>query len=313
MAGIPFDDRTAPDTAATGAAGPPPLQSAQDMLGGLLEEIAARHKTQEGGGWTGGLRCGFHLIDTDLRGLRRRSLTTLSAEPSIGKSTLANQISYQVANWQSQNAAALYVSFEDDPQYLLLKHLSRLSGWRINALEGGQVAPDDPQLLRAARSLREVPLFYLRGGARLWPSVIIERAEEAKTKAKAADLLLVIDYLQLFSRFAAGKSQLEQIGLVLSELLRIRDETDAALLVISSQNRETNKGGDAGMFGSRGSGEIEYDSDTLLVLNKVQGSGAGSPSWQRKLTAVKTRYGGVGATAELVLDGTLGTFQECNQ
>lgn len=306
--GLPLEDRTQPVAAndtrkqqhaapASGAsrAEAPPLIATRDLLAGLLDDLAVRHQARQDNKWTGGLRCGLPLIDTNLRGLRPKAITMLAAEPKIGKTTLTNQIAYQTAAFEGQNTAALYVSFELDPADLLLKHLSRLSGWKQNDLLDGAVSPNDKNLQAAAERLACVPLFYLRAGMGTTPTGIIERAKEAK---QSGELLLVIDYLQYFARFAAGKGQYEQISQTLPALRQIADETGAALLVIVSQNRETNKDGKATQFGGRGSGEIEYDCDTLLSLTKDQRLAATGAAPCR-LTVVNARYGGADTWMDL--------------
>lgn len=305
--GIPFEDRTATTT----DSGPPPLLSTRGLLDSLLGDLHERHVTRKGGGWTGGLRCGFRLIDHELRGLRHGSVTMFSAEPTMGKSTCCNQIAYQTAAFPGQHAAALYVSFEDDPAYLLLKHLSRLSGWRINDLQDGLVSTQEAQLAEAVRRLVDTPLFYLRGNAATDATVMIERARDVRRLLNAeAPLLIVVDYLQYFARYAPGRVLMDQIGMALTELGRVAEATNAALLVVGSQNREANKRGDATMFGGRGSGEIEYDADQLLVLTRDERTVAMGCGQPRKLTALKTRFGGAGAEALLDFEADFGRFDE---
>jgi replicative DNA helicase len=301
---LELEDRTAASEGSADA----PLLEAGCLLGDLLGDLAARHTTRQGGGWTGGLRCGFRLIDQELRGLRPGSITILSAEPTIGKSTLANQLCYQAAMFTGQSAAALSVSFEDDPTYLVLKQLSRCSGWPINTLLDGDVPPNDARLQEGVRRLAQARLYYLRGNAAVTPDKIIERATEAKALSGREDLLLVIDYLQYFARFAAGKNALEQVGTTLAELARIADQTGAALLAIGSQNREANKSSEPTMFGGRNSGEIEYDADQLLVLTK--GTDPVPVGQPRTLTLKKARFGGGETSTKLVFRTDLGLFEE---
>ena len=304
-----LDDRTAePGAGPAEPAAPPPLLSTSSMLGSLMAELAARHETRQGGGWTGGIRCGLGMIDAKLRGLRPKSTTGLLAEPNIGKSSLANQILYQAAAFEGQRVVGVYVTLENDPENLLMKHLARISGWTINALESGEIRPDDPHLLRAVDMLAKTPLFYVRGNSAADPSLLIQRVNEARNLCGGkADVLMALDYLQLYSRFFTGRTQMDQIGAVLPELKRIAAETGAALLVVVSQNRETNKSGNSTMFGARGSGEIEYDFDTLLTLTKSDHP-APSGTLPLGLTAQKTRYGGQGATCRLNFNPDLAYF-----
>lgn len=317
---LPIDDRTA--DLATAAPRQAPFLAAGSMLPRLEADLTARYRTRQGGGWNGGLRCSFRVLDKDLRGMRAGAITMLSAGPHLGKSTLANQIAYQVAGWDGQHAAALYVSYEDDPEYLLLKQVARLSGWRINDLLDGVAAPDDANLQQAMRQLATTPLYYLRGGRETRPDDIIDRAAQVKQEAGAQNLLLVLDYLQYFARFAPGNSRVEQVGNAIAQVRRMTDATGAVVLVIGSQNREANKTGDSTMYGGMWSSDIEYDADTLLTLTKPKVDGKNADTFLREgktiplgpqhrlLKVEKARYGGTDSLMLLEFDNNFGAYKD---
>ena len=311
---LELDDVTEP-TGQSGAtsqpSGPPPMRGVSELTRGILEDLAGRHQQFKEDGWVGGLRCGFKVIDEDLRGLRPRSLNVLNAGPNIGKSTLSNQIAYGVATYPDQRVGVLYATFENEPDDFVRKHIARLSGWSVNELEAGEIPPTDAKVQQAALRLGSVPLYYVYGNARLTPDVLISYIQQIQQEAGVTYTLLILDYLQGYSRFAKGANDLEKIAATLSELRRIAEATGAALLVIGSQNRETNKGGGPTMFGGRGTGDIEYDADTILVLSKSEEEKTGeSDTEYRYLHAVKTRFGGAGATAKLLFMPGYANFSE---
>lgn len=297
---LELEDKTADPLAATGVNVPPPLLSTKTLLGGLMEDIAARHKHHQGGGWTGGLRVGLRVIDHHLRGLRPKSVTILNAAPNVGKSTLLNQIAFQAAALPGSVTAALYVTYENDPTDLLVKQLARLSGWPQNTILGGEVSPDDRKLTEAAYRLAEHPLFYLRGNAATDAGLIMERTQEAidATDGACRDAFIAIDYMQIYSRFCGAKTNTDNIGIALSEFKEIAQDTGGVLMTISSQSREANKQGGSTMFGGRGSGEIEYDADVLMTLTE-EDSAATDRAMGRRLTVVKSRFGGAGQHQDL--------------
>jgi replicative DNA helicase len=183
-----------------------------------------------------------------------------------------------------------------------VKHLARLSGFKIEDLEYGRIAPNDPMLIKAANQLAAVNLFYIGGNANALPSLIIKRVKEAQAVCGPDHLLLlVIDYLQYFARFFRGGNNTEQVGAALSSLRDMATQTSAALLVIGSQNRQTNTrpGTEIDMFGGRGSGEIEYDADTILSMVKSDNRHSDGAK-MIKLKAVKTRFGGLDAEVDMI-------------
>ncbi len=289
----------------------PAMVRAGGMLAGLLHEIGQRHKTRQGGGWTGGLRCGYSIIDKDLRGLRPGTLTVLSAEPNIGKSTFANCLAYGAAAFPGQGCAVLYTTFENPPEDLLLKHLARLSGWTQDDLLDGVIPSDNPQLLAAAQKLAALPLFYQAGNSAVNPGLLKSRLDSLRVEVPGAKLLLCLDYLQFWARYSPGDNSVEKIGMALAGLTDIAKSCEASVLAIGSQNRDANKGGGAGMFGGRGSGDIEYDCDQLLIMSSQQKPGDGDSSEREiDVTVMKARFGGQGAKGKFLFKKDRAYFEE---
>ena len=287
--------------------------SARSLLTGLLGSLAETRKKNLAGEWTGGIRCGVPLIDNNLRGLRRRSVSYLLAPPNIGKSTLANQIAGMVAAYPAQSVAALYLSYENPPEDLLLKQLARLSGWKQDDLLSGEVDPVDPHLAAGVAALQRLPLYYLDGDPKVKYTDVLAAVETVKADSGADDVFVVLDYLQYFAKCSTVKeTRYEQINEAVVCMRELAILTAAHVMVISSQNRETNKQQNAEsrspkdtnntptIHGGTGSGDIEYDADLILVL-EVDGS-------FRTLTAAKTRYGGKNASLKMTFDEDRATF-----
>lgn len=269
---------------------PSPLLRSSDLLGGLRTDLVNRFNTAQGGGWTGGMRTDIPLIDKHLRGFNPATVNILNAEPNCGKTTFANHLGYDVATYKEQIAAMLYLSMENPPSDLMLKHVSRLSGWPMQDLLNGLVDPDDARLQKALLELSQVPLYYLQGSLQMTPDVLIERTKEVQQEqGEGVGVLLVVDYLQLFAKCCGLGSQIDQLGMVLPQLRRVATETRASLLVIGSQNRAANTSGSVGMFGGRGSGEIEYEADSIMVLSNEPPAEDGLLA--RRLRIVKNRFG----------------------
>ena len=291
-----------PKSAKSGAPAPPPLLRSSDLIGGLDTDLRNRFKTAQGGGWTGGMRTGNPLIDEKLRGFNAGTVNIINAEPNCGKTTYANQLGYDAVTYKDQIAAMLYLSMENPPSDLMLKHIARLSGWPVQDLLNGQIDPDDVRLQRALLELSRLPLYYLHGNLQMTPDALIERVREVQQELGEGGVLLVVDYLQLFAKCCGLGSQIDQLSMVLPQLRRVATETGAALLVIGSQNRAANTSGSVGMFGGRGSGEIEYEADSIMVLTNEPSD---EPDFQvRKLRIVKNRFG------EKDVDCTLAFFGE---
>lgn len=299
--GLPFEDVTGAEAQGeTQDAGPARLISPREALNDLLNQIGEAFQAKQEGRPIGGILTGFSLVDENLRGLRPGSFTILSAMPNIGKTTLAVQMAFDAVTFPGQNIASLYVTWENTPADLILKQAARYSGWPASSLEGGDVNPNDPQLQEAIQHMMGLHTYFVRGGMDTGPDFIIEKAKEVQQIVGPEGRLLIgIDYLQKFARHCKGGTEYEKISTALSELRRIADETQAALLVIGSQNREGSKSNEASMFSQRGNGEIEYDADNIIVMTKEEDAMTPNKILVRKLKVVKGRFGGADAHCEL--------------
>ena len=100
----------------------------------------------------------------------------------------------------------------------------------------------------------------------------------------------------------AKKEERETLKAAMEVLKNIAVNLNTCVIAIGAQNRESNKGEKVTMFSGLGSASLEYGADCVLVL-----SGKGS---QRKLTAVKNRFGMAGAECYLHFDGQAMGFSQ---
>ena len=285
---------------------PEPI-SAGSMLAGLIADISKAHTKHLAGEWTGGIRCGIHLLDTTLRGFRPASVSYLLAPPNVGKSTLANQIAYQVAAFPGQSAAAFYISYENPPENLLIKQIARLSGWTQTDIDTGVIDTKDKHFEGAITALSTAPIYYMAGGKNVSFGDIRRATETVKTESGAEYVFCIIDYLQYFAKASTDKeSRYEQVNEAVVCMRELANLTKCHVMVISSQNRAENLKPDAGkgMHGATGSGDVEYDADLMLTL---------APKSENDhkhlfLTATKTRYGGKHKSAALIFDEDRASF-----
>jgi replicative DNA helicase len=291
------------DAAAAPHPPPPPLLSTKALLGDVLAELGRRNQKRRAGQWVGGMRTGIKLLDKHLKGLSPGRLTVLNATTGIGKSTFGNQLAYQVAAFEGQDACALYVSFENDPFELILKLLARLSGWPIDSLEDGNVPLDDARLQKAAQRIAATPIYYLRGNAATSVAWIAKQIAAVREESGRADLLLVYDYLQMGARFLPGQTTTEKVDLMCAYLLGLAEHAQVHVWAIGSQNREANKASESTLHGGRGSGIIEYDANHLLAMT-------GKEDEPRHLKILKNRHGHAGGDDRFILHGDRGYFEQ---
>ena len=135
------------------------------------------------------------------------------------------------------------------------------------------------------------------------------------TRTGAAPALIVVDYLQAMVKRAATGADApdvrERIDRFTPELRAIGEEYGAAVLAISSQNRSGYK--DGGLAAMKESGDIEYNSDAVLTLSKLDDKELKARGYDDithdprttplKLVIEKNRGGMTGRPIPLLLDG----------
>jgi len=291
----------------TGAAG---LVAAADLLGGVVAEARRRaaHFAATGSSIMG-LPTGFPSLDDKLNGLET-GLLVLAGKPGMGKTTLANLIAAHVA---STGTPALYVTYENSRDNLLLKHLCRLAGEPETDARRGKASPE--ALAKAAQEFADTAaaLYYVEASADTTVETIKAQALQIKRRHDAPRVLVVVDYLQKMAHTAGFDELRANVGAIAAHLRDLSRALDSPVLALASLNRGgygTAKA-DPTMAQLKESGDIEYGADVVLLLSDDQQDGppmgSGKPV---KLYIAKNRGGASDTTVPLVFKPAIGDFKE---
>src|SRR6516225_8726557 len=224
-------------------------------------EMAA-HAYQRDGKLSG-LATGLKDLDRMMGGLQKSDLIILAGRPGMGKSSLATNISYNVARaWEggvradgqveSTNGGIVgFFSLEMSAEQLATRIISEQTEIASYRIRRGEIAPSDfDRIADAAREMERVP-FYIDETGGLSIAQLAARARRLK-RQRGLDLL-VIDYIQLLqgsSRKALAK-ELNIPILALSQLSRAVESRDDKRPQLSDL---------------RESGSIEQDADVVLFV-----------------------------------------------
>lgn len=278
------------------------------------------------------LKTGITALDDVLGGGFAPGLISLGAVSSLGKSTFALQIAYNIAKG---NNYVLLFSLEMKRDAIMAKLLSQQ--WHANRLEKwsdekipGITAQDlmNPEQSKSAlwnevteKKLDELindmasnnnNLSIIETSSKA-PTVkdIIKTIDEYSKKkdenGNPVNLFVVIDYLQILAPDSEGYHTDKQIvDRNLAELKQCSDRYSIPILLISAFNRDSYDKR-ASLQSFKDSGNIEYSSDVLLAL---QYKGVGEKDFnideaktrsprQIELVVLKQRYGASGQTIPL--------------
>lgn len=201
-----------------------------------------------------------HMLGGGLKGGKQ---IIVAARPSVGKSSLAQQLCLNVA--QQGHAAAMF-SMEMGCAELTDRTVANLGRIRLDAIGNGKLDEGEwSRVSEAIESMRALPLFFDEQPA-LSLSDIVSRARALKRKHNLK--LLAIDYLQLCSSGKVGDSRHHQIEEISRGLKALAKQLDIAIVTLSQLNREVEKrtGGRPVLSDLKESGAIEEDADVVLML-----------------------------------------------
>jgi replicative DNA helicase len=294
---------------ATPLADAPLFAQADSLIDDLLSDYGKRQAAAAAHGGVVGVRTGLDHLDETLNGLEPGKLYMLAAMPGTGKTTLALQWAATVA----QNGhGALYISLENDATDLARKTACRLGDVSYAAALKGKLSRQE--WATAVDQLRKLHgRLYLSTPRTTMPS-LPSLVEGILTRTGAAPALIVVDYLQAMVKRAATGADAsdvrERIDRFAPELRAIGEEYGAAVLAISSQNRSGYK--DGGMAAMKESGDLEYNSDAVLTLSRLDDKELKARGYDithdprttpLKLVVEKNRSGLTGRPIPLLLDG----------
>lgn len=227
-----------------------------EFAGEVLIEISDRRSDPKE---IWGIPTGFADFDDITGGLQAGEILYISGTPGIGKSILAAQMGFQMA--QARYPGVIY-SLEMPGRQVVRRQLSALTKIKTRNLKTGRI--DDGEfaaILEQVDRMEEIPL-YMSDGVQ-WTTASL-RADLARMKTQFGVQWFVLDYAYLL-RDGQGLSENDRTGIVSAYLKAICRSLNLAGVVIHSLNKDGMSGVPGGV-NLRGSGQQFYDTDLLLFL-----------------------------------------------
>ncbi len=214
-----------------------------------------------------GLRTGFTKFDEMTGGLRPGELTILGARPSVGKSSMAMGIAWNVAR---QGTPVAVFSIEMSIESLMLRTLCSAARVDSHKMRAGFLNQQDRAKITGARDvLMEAPI-YIDDSSNIGLLELHSKLRRLKKKLKDAPIgLVVVDYLQLMARPGKNDNANQDLSRLSRGLKLMAKEVGAHFLVLSQLSRATEtRAGDKRPIISdlRDSGSIEADADIIGLL-----------------------------------------------
>lgn len=288
------------DSATLGAREP---QSVSELMPKYLAHVSERWERKGGG-----ISTGFADLDKRLGGgLAEGSLVIIAGRPAMGKTSIALQVAYNVAD---QGHAALVCSQEMQDTQLIDRAVSFVGRVPLSRLLTGEdmTADDHDKYGVALSRLREAPLFLDEQG-QLRPADVRRKARKVKSKRGLA--VLVIDYLQLMVGDKDGENRTREVTQITQDLKALAKELSCCVIALSQLNRgvEARPNKRPIMSDLRESGSIEQDADVILAPYRDEYY---NPESQYKglaeLLVLKNRQGASGGFVPMSFQGEYTAF-----
>jgi replicative DNA helicase len=251
-----------------------------DALRGAVAMAAEAH-SRDGG--LAGLSTGLLDLDQKIGGMHPSDLMILAARPSMGKTSLACNVAFDVARnyaWEPQpdgskktvrGGVVAFFSLEMSAEQLAMRLLAEASGVSGDRLRKGEIdAMEFGRIRDAALEIQEAPLYIdATGGITL--AKLTARARRLK-RMVGLDLIIV-DYLQLITTGSGGPdNRVQEVSMITQGLKALAKELNVPVMALSQLSRQVENREDKKpqLSDLRESGSIEQDADMVMFVYREE-------------------------------------------
>ena len=313
-------------------------QGFQSFLTAVTDAVKVANAAYQREGGLAGVSTGLIDMDTTLGGLHRSDLLILAGRPSMGKTSLATNIAFNIAKAYKKGITTSgeegavdggvvgFFSLEMSAEQLASRILSEVAEIPSNQIRRGDFTESEfRRIVDAAKELEAAPLFIDDTPA-LPISQLAARARRLK-RTHGLDALFV-DYLQLVRGTGRSENRVNEISEITMGLKAIAKELDIPVVALSQLSRQVENREDKRpqLSDLRESGSIEQDADVVMfVFREEYYKEREKPSdheldkmgiWQEEMERLhgkaevvigKQRHGPIG-TVELSFEGQFTRF-----
>jgi replicative DNA helicase len=251
----------------------------QSFLRALTDAVDIANAAYNRGGGLAGISTGLTDMDKMLGGLHNSDLLILAGRPSMGKTSLATNIAFNVAKaWKRgkktdgsegtvDGGVVGFFSLEMSAAQLAQRVLSEAAEVPSELIRKGDLNEQEFQrYLRAAQDLEGCPL-YIDDTPALPISQLAARSRRLKRSPHGLDLLIV-DYLQLLRGTGKSENRVNEVSEITQGLKAIAKELNIPVIALSQLSRQVEQRDDKRpqLSDLRESGSIEQDADVVMFV-----------------------------------------------
>ncbi|MEI1730832.1 replicative DNA helicase [Acinetobacter baumannii] len=282
--------------------------SAGDLSKQVLANILDKHeKIHAGVEVKRGIKTGFFELDNKLDCIDQTDLVIIGARPSMGKTTLAQNILSDVA--VNQGEPALFMSGEMNKEQIMERLISGIGQIELKKIRSGRFQSEDAGLIHRAMTIIGNTKIEINDQSA--PSLSDIRREARKMVRKYGKVgLIMVDYLQIMTPPQRTGNPTQEMGDISRGLKKLAKDFNCPVVALSQLNRslENRPNKRPIMSDLRDSGQIEQDADVILFIYRDEVYNKESKdAGIAEIIVGKARNGTVG-TVRLATDLARSTF-----
>ena len=243
-----------------------PIKAIIDKAFENLVDIKVKHDSRQDNKYVSGVSTGYDALDMLTTGFHHTDLVIVAARPSMGKSALALNFAYNMAQ-QTDQMVGIF-SLEMSAEQIALRLLSMASRVPFSKLRKGNITNDEwDKLTNAASRLTDTNLI-IDDDSMLEPRTLRTKARRIK-KEYGLDIV-VVDYLQLMNCGKERENRQQEISEISRSMKLLGKELDVVVIAASQLSRSIEQREDKRprLSDLRESGAIEQDADTVLFIHR---------------------------------------------
>jgi replicative DNA helicase len=250
----------------------------QSFLKAVTEAVNVANAAYQRDGGLAGVSTGLIDLDKKLGGLHPSDLLILAGRPSMGKTSLATNIAFNIAKAYKrgvthegtegavEGGVVGFFSLEMSAEQLAARILSEASEVPSEQIRRGDMTEQEfRRFVEAAKSLESCPL-YIDDTPALPISQVAARARRLN-RTHGLDVL-IIDYLQLLKGSSKGDNRVQEVSEITQGLKAIAKELNIPVIALSQLSRQVESREDKRpqLSDLRESGSIEQDADVVMFV-----------------------------------------------
>ena len=216
-------------------------KDSEDMknLGSIIPTTFENIEKSSLGKYSNGVPVSFYDLDSMTQGLQRGSLVVIAGRPSMGKTSLATNLSRNVA--QNNNLPVCYFSLEQSKEQLSYRFLSMELGINSGRLRTGKLNQEEWDLLgKGAEDVGDLPIFICDKGS-IKVKEMLSKSKKIKEQWGNGELgLVVVDYIQMMDG-PNKESRDKELSKIILDLKEMAKTLDVPVVLMSQLSRDIEK------------------------------------------------------------------------